>query len=670
MSTMRIPLLLIAATLLAADNGYNLFQRGLAKERADADPRAAIRIYEQVLQDKSVDRKLAAQALLRMAECHQKLGDAEARKIYERLLREYPDQTEAATTARARLGAAALDTSGIVTRQVWKGRQVAIYAAVSPDGQAISYVDQTTGNLDIHDLAAKQHRRLTVKTSWETSSEYAEESTFSPDGRQVAYAWFNGEGRYDLRIAQANASASGSSKVLYSNPEVIWLAPKDWSTDGKWIAALLERSDGSFQIGLVDAAGGSLRVLKSVDWDSMSAMRFSKDSKLLAFDQPAREGSPDHDVFVLAVDGSSEFRAVEHPADDRVVGWTPDGSSLLFTSDRTGTPGIYSVAVTSAREVGKATQLKADVGQAAMLGLTRSGVLYFAMLPGSRDFLKATVDFESAKVIGSPVPAVHRFLGTNYQPDWSPDGGSLSYTSYRLRRRTVLEIQDVATAETRTLQPKLRYFNFARWAPDGASLIAQGTDLKGRQGVYRIDARTGNIEAIALAEPTMGLNIPQWSPDGKKVFYIRRDQANKKFWLMERELAVGKERQLAHGSGLRWFAVSPDGQRLACSSDDGAVFFLAVETGERRELIGPGGGFSAPAWTPDGRFVVLRKSGTLWVVPAAGGEPRNIDLGLDRILDVRIHPDGKQIALMTRNDTLQEVWAMENLLGAARVAKR
>ena len=91
------------SALLAGENGYNLFQRGLAKERADADPRGAIRIYEQVLQDKSTDRKLAAQALLRMAECHEKLGNVESRKMYERVVREYGDQKEAATFARARL---------------------------------------------------------------------------------------------------------------------------------------------------------------------------------------------------------------------------------------------------------------------------------------------------------------------------------------------------------------------------------------------------------------------------------------------------------------------------------------------------------------------------------------------------------------------------------------
>ena len=47
---------------------------------------------------------LAAQALVQMAECYQKLGDAESRKIYEQPVRDYIYQNESVAVARARLG--------------------------------------------------------------------------------------------------------------------------------------------------------------------------------------------------------------------------------------------------------------------------------------------------------------------------------------------------------------------------------------------------------------------------------------------------------------------------------------------------------------------------------------------------------------------------------------
>src|SRR5579864_6421110 len=71
-------------------------------ETVKGDLKDAIEQYKKVVQSGS--RPLAAQALVRMAECYQKLGDSESRRIYEQVLREYADQKEAVATARQRLG--------------------------------------------------------------------------------------------------------------------------------------------------------------------------------------------------------------------------------------------------------------------------------------------------------------------------------------------------------------------------------------------------------------------------------------------------------------------------------------------------------------------------------------------------------------------------------------
>src|SRR3989304_6481752 len=78
------------------------FQAAQHKAFVDGDLKGAIEQYKKIASGS--DRAIAAKALVAMAECYQKLGDAEAQRIYERVLREYADQTEAAATARARLG--------------------------------------------------------------------------------------------------------------------------------------------------------------------------------------------------------------------------------------------------------------------------------------------------------------------------------------------------------------------------------------------------------------------------------------------------------------------------------------------------------------------------------------------------------------------------------------
>ena len=75
------------------------------KETLEGDPNAAIKQYSAIVSKYAkTDRAVAAMALVHMAECYQKIGDAAARKIYEQVVREYSDQKEAAALARAGLG--------------------------------------------------------------------------------------------------------------------------------------------------------------------------------------------------------------------------------------------------------------------------------------------------------------------------------------------------------------------------------------------------------------------------------------------------------------------------------------------------------------------------------------------------------------------------------------
>src|SRR5687767_557800 len=87
-----------------------LLARAQHKATIEGDLKGAIEEYKKVVAVAGSNRALAAQALLRMAECHQKLGDSAARSIYERVIRDYPDQNDAAAAARTRLGTPASGT--------------------------------------------------------------------------------------------------------------------------------------------------------------------------------------------------------------------------------------------------------------------------------------------------------------------------------------------------------------------------------------------------------------------------------------------------------------------------------------------------------------------------------------------------------------------------------
>jgi outer membrane protein assembly factor BamD (BamD/ComL family) len=98
------------------DDPEVLLQAAIQKETVDGDLRGAIERYKKLAQ--TGNRSVAAQALIHMAECYRKLGDDDSRKTYERVVRDYGDQTEAVRLARTRL-----ETSGsgksMTTRKVW-----------------------------------------------------------------------------------------------------------------------------------------------------------------------------------------------------------------------------------------------------------------------------------------------------------------------------------------------------------------------------------------------------------------------------------------------------------------------------------------------------------------------------------------------------------------------
>ncbi len=112
MKTLRlllwVPLVCAAALVAQSPPPARLFQDAIHLMETRGDYPAALRLFEQVA--KGSDRNLAARSLLYAGLCYEKLGKREARNAYERLIRDFGDQTELITAARARL--AALNPAG------------------------------------------------------------------------------------------------------------------------------------------------------------------------------------------------------------------------------------------------------------------------------------------------------------------------------------------------------------------------------------------------------------------------------------------------------------------------------------------------------------------------------------------------------------------------------
>jgi Tol biopolymer transport system component len=665
---------LALASIVAADDkkATVLFQAAQARETIQGDLKGAIALYQDVVKEAGGNRAIAARALVRMAECYQKLGDAQARKIFEQLVRDYADQKDAATLARERLAntPAAADQR-IVTRQLWSVPSEALgertpdgLGTVSPDGRYFSFVDWSSGELFLHNFTTGENRRLTNDAR---KAQYAEESVISRDGAHVAYAWFNTDG-YELRTLDVNAKGAAPRVLFANHREDPLVFPYDWSPDGKWIVVQIRRADGTGQLALVSTVDGALRVLESSDWRRASGIAFSPDGKFLAYDIAADSVPEQHDIYIIAADAHQKIAAVVDPANDMVIGWAPDGGHLLFSSDRSGTHGIWALAVADGKRQGEPRLIKADV-RVKPRGITRSGALYFSTALSHRDIYVASVDFETGKLLAAPARIAGQTVGFNVAAQWSPDGESLAYLP-RSKDASTVAIQSIATGRVRELRPNLAYVfdEPPLWSPDGSFLVVVGPDQKGRWGIHRVEARTGDTTLLAMSDPPAknAVHPIAWSSNGQTL-YIRRAVTGSASETVAFDMRTRHEEPIRRVTA--GFVPSPDGGAWATLEKSSSGTSLRIEpaggpvrtplqVNAPEDLSGFGG--QGPRWSPDSRFVVVRGSQEdVWAIPADGGSPRKLDLGHLKPANLQIHPDGHRVAIETAEQKV-EIWMLEN----------
>jgi Tol biopolymer transport system component len=200
-------------------------------------------------------------------------------------------------------------------------------AVWSPDGLMIAFVRfAQDGSSEIHitDASGSNDRQVTHRAK---ASQIL--PSWSPDGRQFAYASVTGTGS-EIFIVSSDGSGE---RQLTTGPVT---RPNDplWSPDGSTIA--FTAGDPKRALYVVNVAGGEPRQVTepnaelSINWPLM----WAPDGSRLAFAAPASTGKSD--IFVVARDGTGLVALTAGDGDSRAPAWSPDGSQLAFWSDRDG----------------------------------------------------------------------------------------------------------------------------------------------------------------------------------------------------------------------------------------------------------------------------------------------------------------------------------------------
>ncbi|HEX2723962.1 MAG TPA: DPP IV N-terminal domain-containing protein [Gemmatimonadaceae bacterium] len=283
------------------------------------------------------------------------------------------------------------------------------------------------------------------------------------------------------------------------------------------------------------------------------------------------KGVPGEDIFRMNADGTgrenlTRLSIVQYPTfalavTYRSMALAPDGRTIAFESSRDGCPGIWGMSVDG------------------------SGIRKLSI-----------GEYQSTRC--------------NYYPLWAPDGARIAFTTSREGRWSVY-VMDADGTNARNVSSPLDQesgFNWpAGWSPDGRIVFHHPTGSTGRFQAYTV--KPDGTELRPLFGRT-GDHSPDWSPDGSEVVFIRDSQTGSSLFIMK---ADGTNiRQLTTEPGEivfssenfqndynRW---SPDGRRVA--------YIRRIESRNELHVINADGSgdvrltsYSADfnGWAPDGR---------------------------------------------------------------------
>jgi dipeptidyl aminopeptidase/acylaminoacyl peptidase len=399
----------------------------------------------------------------------------------------------------------------------------------------------------------------------------------------------------------------------------------------------------------------------------VSDPQISPDGSRIAFvvatvsdDRRSRESS----IWMVPADGSSEPRKFTGGTSDRSPRWSPDGARLAFSSNRDGRSQIYVMPVAGG-EAAPIAELERSASSFQWLP-DGSGMLLSIRTDPAEDEKAAEAQEEDE---GDPGTEAVKTGDSGQAVDESEDDEPeadvkvITWPRYKANgagyldeRRSHLWHLDLGTGALTQLT------SGADWNDSSASISPDGTKVafsSNRTGEeYEGDSNSdvwvvrvasdevegdreseveGQVEQLTTNE--FGDGSPLWSPDGRRILYIRTDGPYDQpdLFLMP---ASGGDASGGETVSLtaefdripRNVSWAPDGSGIFFTANDwGAnpIFRLDLESGDTEMLLAAPVTINNLRVAENGRTLAftLEDEGRLpelWVMDSSGGEPRQL----------------------------------------------
>ncbi len=408
----------------------------------------------------------------------------------------------------------------------------------------------------------------------------------SPDGRQVLVMRYSG-GRSTLWVG---LFPDGALRQL-TTEETETVKPGAWSPDGRMVLYESRRT-GTSDLWIAEVETGALRQLTTDVRDDQDGS-WSPDGRWVAF-QSNRGGQ--WDTWVMPATGGEATRVTADLATESPSIWSPSGASLLQVS-----------SLGAARMMHLSTE---DGASRELFGWTGHSIMDPQPSPDGR-----TIAFVSDRS-GSPgiwvVPSeggeprpVSAGSTTEGYPRWSPDGRQLAFASGRTGQPSVWITADTGRTQRRLVDWDT-HTDEHDWSPDGTRIVLHSARDARDFDLWVVPTEGG--EATRLTSGLFAV-MPQWSPDGHTIFYTAR-QPGGGSQAQHIPATGGVPTGLGPVAQVEGHRLSPDGQHLAyqvigggwgfievVSTSGGTPRRLTVETEQVYHYL--------PEWSPDGSQLVV-----------------------------------------------------------------
>ncbi|TDO22259.1 S41 family peptidase [Sediminibacterium goheungense] len=186
------------------------------------------------------------------------------------------------------------------------------------------------------------------------------------------------------------------------------------------------------------------------------------------------------EVFVSSVDGGITKRITNTPEQERLVSFSPDGKTLLYTSERGNSWKIFETKKQRAEEP---------------------------------YFYASTVLNETAVISNS---------NENYQPSYSPDGKEIAYVENRM----TLKVYNIASKQSRTILTDKEIFSmgdndqYFEWSPDGKWFLFDYAVPGISPSEVGLISADGKGKVINLTESGFNDGRAKWIMGGKAMMWF------------------------------------------------------------------------------------------------------------------------------------------------------